>query len=278
MAPTSIAGLVLPVLLSGALRAQYVDTTAHPTRQWHLAWYGVGMPPREPIWHGDSLDYDAVGSGGLSMGLEAMVRHSATWSFGIHVASAHSFVDAIHQRTWTSTGDGEWVVRGERMGLDLRFTTVGVQAAYEPWHYPRRHKVGMTAQLGAGLAYMHFSEKRFLIEEGELHGTSSYLSPPRFSYDTHDDMQVLDRSMGSGVCGQLWLRGELHFGRHFSMFADLVVQAASAFNAGGATHTTSSGTVLSIVPHRVEPGYLMSRAGFLVHFGTVPVPLRPRRK
>lgn len=258
--------------LPHAACAQYVDTTAHTPMHWHVGAYSLAIQARELPWHGDSLRYDATTPEQPSMGGEVTVHRGPSWSFGISVGVSRSYLDAMHRRTFTSTGDGTWNAYGEHMGLAHRFVMAGVQAMYEPWPYPRRRKVGMSVLFGAGLHYLHLHEKRFLIRNGMHEGTSgAYISDPVYDYPEHGNMEVLGESRGSGIGLQLNVRGELHFGRRFSMFVDYGMQESTSMQADGSTFVTPEGTALTINPHTVDPAMPIARAGFIFHWWGWPL-------
>ncbi|HMC97970.1 MAG TPA: hypothetical protein VKG92_09960 [Flavobacteriales bacterium] len=253
--------LALPV----AATAQYVDTTGYTPVHGQASLYGLLLIPHNPFWLGDSLTCEAVSLDGPSLGVELMLRYRSSWLFGLSVGSCHAYTDAIHARSSIASSNTEWTVHGERMGLDQRFLMAGPQVDWEPWHYPRRHKVGMTLLLGAGIYYMHFKEECYALPDGVAEGTSAW-GGKFYSYDTHDDLQVLGSSSGSGVCGQLWFRVVLHLGKRISLYSEFGILRSTAVKADGASYTTPQGTVLTIAPHSADPGRVSLRNGLAVYF------------
>lgn len=262
---TVVGGLLLLCAIPSETYAQYVDTAAHRSLRLQVAWFGLALRAREPIWHGDSLRYDGFTPATPSMGGEVMVWYDRSWSFGISVGTSRSYVDAIHRRDHVPTGDDTWRIHGEHMGLDHRFTMAGVQAVYEPWPYPRRRKVGMSLQLGGGLYYMHLTERRFVIRSGVAEGRSYGYGGTVYTYPEHENMEVLGESKGGGIGVQLYVRGDLHLGRHFSTFAEFGFLESTSFNAEGSQYLTPEGSTLAITPHKVDPSWLTARAGFVFH-------------
>lgn len=260
-----ICALVLSLAaLTGAGLAQYVETTAVQFSNPQIGMYSVLMIPRNPIWHGDSLSCVAHSFGAPTVGLEFMMHRGSTLLFGLGAGTTRVYTDAIHWRSSTNNGSDEWTVYGERLGLDQRFTTVSAMAGYEPWHFPRRHKVGMTIQLGVALSYLHTSERRYLITDGRTDGESKY-HRNNYTYEEPEDESELGRDDAHGISGALWLRPELHFGRRFALMWDFGAVFATHMDAGGSTYVTPQGTELSIVPHRVTLARLMLRSGFVVN-------------
>ncbi len=127
--------------------AQYVDTTGtegRPSHRHQIALVSTLFLPRNTPWRGDSLTCEARSFGGPIIGGDYVLRRTPTLLFGISMGTTQVYTDAIHARSTGPSSNTEWTVYGEHLGLDQRFTTLGVTAAYEPWHFPRRHKVGMT--------------------------------------------------------------------------------------------------------------------------------------
>ena len=247
--------------------AQYVDTTGKagkPSHRHQIALVSTLFLPRNTPWRGDSLTCEARSFGGPNIGGEYVLRRSPTRLFGISVGTTQTYTDAIHARNTNPSSSTAWTVYGEHLGLDQRFTTIGLTAAYEPWQFPRRHKVGMTIQFGGGLQYMHFAERRYVIVYGQADAVN-YSGRTIYTYTTYDGKQELGRSTGHGIGAQLWIRPELHFGRRISMFWDLGAVFATAFNAEGSTYT-NQGTTLTILPRRVHLHRIMVRSGFAVYF------------
>jgi len=267
--------LPLLLLLSATACAQYVDTTGAAANlpagmQGHMFRHQLGLVstlflPRNTPWRDDSLTCETRSFGAPIVGIEFALRRTPTWLFGISLGTTQVHTDAIRVRSTSISNNTEWTVYGERMRLTQRFSTLGVTAAYEPWHYPRRRKVGMTLQLGGGLYYMHFAEQRFVIANGSA-DAMNYSGRTFYTYDSNADKQELGRSTGHGISAQLWVRPELHLGRRFALFLDLGAVFATAFNAEGSTYTSSSGTTLSILPRRVHLHRIMLRSGFAVYF------------
>ncbi|MEO8589072.1 MAG: hypothetical protein ABI432_06880 [Flavobacteriales bacterium] len=260
---------LLPLLLLSTAHAQYVDTTASvaipPGLRHQIGLASTLLLPRNSLWYGESLTCEARSLGTPTIGGEYVLRRTPTWLFGISLGTTRVYTDAIHMRSTSHSSNTELTVYGERMGLDQRFTSVGVTAAYEPWHFPRRHKVGMTVQVGGGLSYMHFSEQRYAVANGQANAMN-YSGRTFYTYATHDDMEVLGHNKGHGISAMLWLRPELHFGRRVALFWDLGAVFATPFNADGSTYSTVQGTTLTIAPRSVHLHRFMLRSGLAVYF------------
>ena len=267
--------LPLLLLLTAPVRAQYVDTTGAaadlpPGMQGPAFRYQVGLVstvflPRNTIWRSDSLTCEARSFGAPIVGGEFVLRRTPTWLFGISGGTTQVYTDALHLRSTSISSNTAWTVYGERMGLAQRFGTLGFTAAYEPWHFPRRHRVGMTVQVGGGLFYMHFSEQRYIVANGSAEAVN-YSGRVFYTYAANVDKQELGSSTGHGVAAQLWLRPELHFGRRVSLFLDLGAIFATAFNAEGSTYTSSAGSTLGILPRSVHLHRFLFRSGLAVYF------------
>lgn len=259
--PALLLFLAFPVVT----RAQYVDTTGYWEFHGQAALYGMFVIPHNPFWQSDSLTCEAVSIGSPSIGVELMLRYRRSWLFGLSVGTCSAYTDAIYARSSIPSSNTEWTVRGERMGLDQRFFIAGPQIAWEPWHYPRRRKVGMTLLLGAGVYYVHIKEERYCLPDGIAEGISAW-GGKFYRYDTHDDVQVLGNSTGSAACAQLWFRPVLHFGKRISIYSEFGLMRSTSVQADGSTYTTPQGDVLTIRPHSADPGRFIGRWGIAVFF------------
>lgn len=271
---TPIVRSIQGALLAVALFVSTTATCSSPPdsawwngKPWQVSVFTLSALPVVKDWTSDSLAYASASRSNMRFGAEVLIRRNEDWSFGLQLSYARYFQDALHRRYTETISDDHWVYHGEQVGLDERVIQAGVLAAYEVAHYPRRRAVGMSAQLGGGLSFINLTEEAYVIRAGQADVTGATYLGSTYRYTEHENEELLLRKSTPSVAGQVWLRGDLHFGRRFSLWVDLGYQIGSSMNMDGASYTTLEGTALSVLPHRTNMSTLLLRSGLCWHFG-----------
>lgn len=229
--------------------------------RWHLGVHGSGgAHTRNSAWTYGELTKPTYEQE-RSWGGELLYRWTPRWWSGMAVQHTWTWWDAMHARDFV---EGYWY--GEQVGMDQRYGMVAACSAYDLWS-ARRKKIGITLQAGASIGAIMFHEKRYVSLSGRMDPNMvPFLYDGPDEFQGHDDLQVLDEERQMTVGGQVWVRHECHFWRHFSAVLDLGTMVVPRIAAGGSVHVTPEDRTIGIEPHRVRFAGAFFRFGFVGHF------------